>query len=202
MTTKEYISKYNLNISDKFNHSDFVQDLASDFIALLEINKANDNIKGFDNAVRCVRMKFDAISNKTMGVMSEKLWNYFFATVIVKLREELCPKDMQRRREMQEQKKKEWEQRKAYKKWEDEQFNDFFWGQNFYSFLFSQVKSSKPVSSFAVLGLSENADETEVRSAYKKLAVLHHPDKGGKQDKFIEITESKNKCLNWLSSNQ
>jgi len=40
----------------------------------------------------------------------------------------------------------------------------------------------------------------EVKSAYKKLAILHHPDKGGKQEKFVEITESKNKCLNWLSS--
>ena len=49
MTTKEYISKYNLNISDKFNHSDFVQDLASDFIALLEINKANDNVNYHDH---------------------------------------------------------------------------------------------------------------------------------------------------------
>lgn len=200
MTTKEYILKYKLNLSDRFNHSDFVQDLASDFIALLEMNKANDNLKGFDNAVRCIRMKFDAISNKTLGVMPEKLWNYFFATVVVKLREELCPKDMQRKREMQEQRKKEWEQRKAQKEWENEQFNDFFWGRNFYSFLFAQAKSQKPVDCFTNLGLSENASETEVMQAYRKMAILHHPDKGGKQDKFIEITESKNKCLNWLES--
>ncbi len=113
MTTKEYVTKYKLNISDKFNHSDFCQDLASELICLLEYNKANDNIKGFDNADRCIRMKFDAINNKTVGQIPEKLWNYFFATVIVKLREELCPKDMQRKREIQEQKKKEWEQRKA-----------------------------------------------------------------------------------------
>lgn len=201
MTTKEYVKKYSLNISDRFNHSDFCQDLASEFICLLEYNKANDNLKGFDNAVRCIRMKFDAVSNKTLGVLPEKLWNFFFATVIVKLREELCLKDMERKREIQEQRKKEWEQRKAREAWESQQFNDFFWGRNFHSFLFSNQKISKPIGSFEVLGLPENATESDVRSAYKKLVVLHHPDKGGKQDKFIEITESKNKCLSWLESN-
>jgi hypothetical protein len=200
MTTKEYVVKYNLNISAKFNHTQFVQDLASDFIALLEINKANDNLKGFENAVRCIKMKYDAIGNKTLGVFPEKLWNYFYATVIAKMREELCPKDMQRKREIDEQKRKEWEKRKAQRQWESEQFNDFFWSQNYFSFLFAQQKTAKPIECFAVLGLSENATEIEVKSAYKKLANTHHPDKGGKQDKFIEITESKNKCLHWIST--
>jgi len=200
MTTKDYVKKYNLDISDRFNHTDFCQDLASEFICLLEANKANDNIKGFDNAVRCIRMKFDAISNKTAGVLPEKLWNYFFATVIAKLREELCPKDMERKRKLQEEKKAAWEERKKFREWENEQFNDFFWGQNFYSFLFSGLKSNKPVDCFLVLGLSEDATEVDVRSAYKKLSMLHHPDKGGKQDKFVEITECKNKCLNWLET--
>jgi hypothetical protein len=201
MTTKEYVVKYKLDLSDKFDHSNFVQDLTDEFICLLEYNKANDNLKGFDNALRCIRMKYDAISNKTLGVLPEKLWNYFFATVVVKLREQLCPKDMQKKRELQEQKKREWEQRKKFREWENEQFNDFFWNQNFYSFLFSKsAKSNKPVESFTVLGLTENASEEDVKSAYRKLSLLHHPDKGGKQDKFIEITTSKNKCLNWFSS--
>ena len=194
MKTHEYVKKYKLSLSDKFNHSDFYQDLASEFIGLLELNKANDNIKGFENAVRCIRMKFDAISNKTVGVMPEKLWNYFFATVVVKLREELCPKDVDRKRQMQEQKKREWEQRKEQKEWEQKQFSDFFF------FLFQGIKSDKPIASFHVLGISEAADENEIKSAYKKLANIHHPDKGGKQDVFIEITDSKNKCLQWLSS--
>lgn len=197
MTTKEYVKKYKLDLSDKFNHSDFCKDLASEFICLLEYNKANDNLKGFDNSVRCIRMKFDAISNKTLGIMPEKLWNYFFATVIVKLREELCPKDMQRKREVQEQKQKEWEERKER---ENNYFNNI-WEQDFFSLLFTVDKSKKPIECFEFLGLSETASETEVKSAYRKLAGLHHPDKGGKQEIFIQITESKNKCLHWLSNN-
>lgn len=197
MTTQEYVKKYSLNVSDKFNHSDFVEDLASDLIALLEINKAKDNIKGFDNALRCVRMKFDAINNKTVGEIPEKLWKYFYATVVVKLRDEICPRESERRREEQEQKKKDWEQRKAFRDRQDD-----FWSWNFYSFLFSAKKSVKPLESFSVLGLSDGADENDVKSAYKKLALTHHPDRGGKQEAFVGITEAKNKCLAWLDNNK
>ena len=91
MKTKEYVNKYKLNESDKFNHSEFVSDLTIDFLTLLEVGKAQYNLKGFDNAVRAIKMKFDAINNKTVGCIHEKLWNYFFATVIVKIREELFP---------------------------------------------------------------------------------------------------------------
>ncbi len=200
MTTNDYVKKYKLSVSDKFNHSDFVQDLSNDFIALLEINKANDNLKGFDNALRCIRMKFDSISNKTAGVLYEKLWGYFFATVVVKLREELCPKDMEKRRKLQEEQKKEWERRKAQRDFENQEFSEYFWGRDFFSFLFSSQSVEKPIDSFSILGLNENATELDVKSAFKKLANIHHPDKGGKQDKFIEITESKNKCLRYLES--
>lgn len=196
MTTKEYIVKYKLDKQNVFNHNLFVQDLANDFIALLEINKAEDNLKGFDNAVRCIRMKYDAISNKTVGIFPEKLWNFFFATVIAKLREELCPRDMERKRLIQEEKKKAWEERKAF---EQQEYD--FWNRNFYSFLFANVKNPKPVESFTALGLPETATEQEVKTAFKKLAHIHHPDKGGKQDVFVSITDSKNKCLNWLETN-
>lgn len=201
MTTKEYVTKYKLDLSDRFNHSDFVRDLAGDFIALLEINKATDNIKGFDNALRCIRMKFDAISNKTLGVLPEKLWNYFYATVVVKLREQLCPKDVEMRKQQQEQKRKEWEARKKQRDWENQQFNNMFDDfSNFFNSLFSDFKRAIPKSQFIILGLTEKASADEVRSAYRSLSLLHHPDKGGKQDKFIEITNAKNECLSWLDS--
>lgn len=78
MTTKEYLKKYNLSTTNKFLHSEFVRDLTNEFIVLLEMNKAENNIKGFDNALRCVKMKFDAISNKTVGGgLPDSLWKYF-----------------------------------------------------------------------------------------------------------------------------
>lgn len=193
MTTKEYVLKYNLSNSNKFNHLDFCKDLASEFICLLEYNKADNNIKGFDNAVRCIRMKFDAISNKTLGVFPEKLWNYFFATVIVKLREEMCKVEMEQRRILSEKKKKDWEEREERRK-----FADGFWDRSFFHFLFDMVHREKPVDDFAVLGLSGNASASDVKTAYRELSMKHHPDKGGKQEHFIKLTDSKNKCLSWL----
>lgn len=202
MKTQEYIKKYKLNISDKFDHSEFVSDLANDFVVLLELSKANDNIKGFDNAVRAIRMKFDAINNKTVGQLGDKLWNYFFATVVVKLREELCPKDMEKRRRINEQKKKEYEERKAYENWEQEQFQSYFYNDFYNQFLGGLFKrKSAPLESFKQLGFdNDDVSLEEINTNYRKLVLKHHPDKGGKQEDFISITESKNKCIQWLNS--
>lgn len=198
MKTLDYVRKYKLNVSDKFDHSEFVEDLANDFIALLEMNKANDNLKGFDNALRCIKMKFDAINNKTVGCLTDKLWNYFYATVVVKLRDEMCPRDMEKKRAIDAAKKREYNQRKAYQAYEDQFFNAFF-DRDFFNFLFVRKASLVPSASFETLELPLGATEDEIKSAYKKLAHIHHPDKGGKQEMFTEICDAKNKCLSWYT---
>lgn len=43
---------------------------------------------------------------------------------------------------------------------------------------------------YKVLGLKSNASEDEVRKAYKKLSMKHHPDRGGDEAKFKEINEA------------
>lgn len=44
---------------------------------------------------------------------------------------------------------------------------------------------------YEVLGVGKNASADEVKKAYRKAAVLHHPDKeGGDETKFKEITEA------------
>ena len=195
MKTKDYVEKYGLNRSDKFSHANFIEDLTYEFIALLEVGEAIENIKGFENAVRAIRMKWDAINNKTVGQLQEKLWSYFYATVIAKTKERLFTKEIARQKELREEKHRAW---KARQEWEEQEFSSFFdWG--FLSFL-SKSKQI-PTVSLDLLGLStsEKPTKEQVNSAYRKLSMLHHPDKGGKQEMFIAINEAKNKVLTWLN---
>jgi len=43
---------------------------------------------------------------------------------------------------------------------------------------------------YSVLGVSRNAETSEIRSAYKQLAKEHHPDKGGDPEKFKELSQA------------
>lgn len=43
---------------------------------------------------------------------------------------------------------------------------------------------------FKTLGVEPNADNEEIKRAYKKLAMKHHPDRGGDQAKFQEVQEA------------
>ena len=53
---------------------------------------------------------------------------------------------------------------------------------------------------FESLGIPANdkVTESDVKEIYRKLSMKHHPDKGGIREKFIEITECKNKCLEYF----
>lgn len=41
---------------------------------------------------------------------------------------------------------------------------------------------------YETLGVSKSADNKEIKKAYRKLAVKHHPDKGGDEQKFKEVS--------------
>jgi len=45
-------------------------------------------------------------------------------------------------------------------------------------------------SFYDILGVSENANTDEIKKVYRKLAVEHHPDKGGDEEKFKRISEA------------
>jgi len=43
---------------------------------------------------------------------------------------------------------------------------------------------------YKLLAVDKNANEADIKKAYRKLAVKHHPDKGGDPEKFKEITRA------------
>lgn len=50
---------------------------------------------------------------------------------------------------------------------------------------------SSKLDYYEVLGVSKNASDDEIKKAFRKLAVQHHPDKeGGSEEKFKEINEA------------
>jgi DnaJ family protein A protein 2 len=43
---------------------------------------------------------------------------------------------------------------------------------------------------YEILGVSKDASEADIRKAYKKLSLKHHPDRGGDAEKFKELSEA------------
>ena len=43
---------------------------------------------------------------------------------------------------------------------------------------------------YKVLDLDKTASQEDIKNKYKKLAMLHHPDRGGDVDKFTEVGEA------------
>lgn len=179
-----------------FDHNAVIEDLTLDFMALLEVGNASKSLKGYESAVRAIRMKWDGINKKVPGELPEKLWNYFYATRIAKLREEFFPKEMEYRRK----EKREREQRR--KEWERDRYFGGINFENLFEFWFSNLlssvqKISVPTNELEILQLNSTATEEDIKKSYRRLSMIHHPDKGGKQETFVEISRAKNLCLAW-----
>lgn len=202
MKPKEYIQYFQLEKGWNTKvQEEFLQKLTSELLAFLEYNKAVNNIKGFDNAVKVIRMKWDSISNKIPNGLPEKLWSYFWATTVSKLREELCPREMEIRRKEAEERRKE---RELYKE-QQRRLNEMLWGDFFFDDIFERLFAAAfampvvPADSFQYLGLPETATSDEIKKRFREMSMTLHPDHGGKQEDFIQLTEHKNRCLKWAN---
>ncbi len=207
MKPKEYINKYHLDVTENFNHADFISDFTADFMTVIEFLQEKNQLSfsRFNVVVKEIRAKWDGISNKCKGTgLPDKLWSYFYATVVGKTKDNLFGELLRKKKEVHEQKQREWKERHE---WENN-FHDNFRAEFFHriyenlfgshSGFFAGFELSTPASSFGILGLESSASIDDVKSAYRKLSLTHHPDKGGDRSMFEKIMEAKNKCLMYL----
>ena len=60
---------------------------------------------------------------------------------------------------------------------------------------FQDILNRKPslFGPYTILGIEQNATHQEIKSAFRAMCNIHHPDKGGDAHKFIEITDAYDK---------
>lgn len=46
------------------------------------------------------------------------------------------------------------------------------------------------LSYYKILGVSKDASDSEIKKAYRKESLTHHPDKGGSEEKFKLVAEA------------
>jgi len=52
------------------------------------------------------------------------------------------------------------------------------------------LKRSKTKDYYKILGVAKDCTETEIKKAYRKESLIHHPDKGGDEEKFKLVVEA------------
>jgi len=92
----------------------------------------------------------------------------------------------------------EYEQQKANRKSKhDFDWWEFLSGNDYRK---DKLVANEYLSYFQLLRLNMDEEITEkmVMTSFRQLSLIHHPDKGGNSEKFIELTEAKNKCIEFI----
>lgn len=202
MKPKEYVKKYALDTSTVLP-AGFIREFADEFVAGVTVLKDSGNFsyERFKTCVEQCKQKYDGICNKSSMPKDvfEKAWKYFYATTVVTLRDAIFGEYLEQKKAAHEAKKKEWREMHA---WENNAFEDMLRAtqeERMRQFFLLLLGGAPPVDSFSTLGLSVEADAEAVKSAYKRLALEHHPDKGGDGEVFKAVHMAKDKCLAWIS---
>ena len=67
-------------------------------------------------------------------------------------------------------------------------FEDFFFNEGPREFPVAEEEMSH--DPFKVLGLKRSASDEDIKTKYRELILIHHPDKGGDHHEFIRIQQA------------
>ena len=92
MKPKEIIEKANLHRGfDKKRQELFFGIMVDELLAVYNSYGVKDSDRHFNAAVKSLRAKWDAISNKIPYGLSDGVWGFFYARYVGPLKEEMCP---------------------------------------------------------------------------------------------------------------
>lgn len=188
----------------------FVKYLTKDLLTLTAFHRQqNWNYAKFQNCVKEIKQKFDSISYKAMEPLPEKLWRYFYATVVIPLRDQEFGEFLEKSRKAAERQRQEqwaWTYAGTERQDQGETFKDdyfdflfrAFFKSSFTDFIKKTVTVDRvPAAELERFGLSDPATEQEIKKAYRSLCMTHHPDRGGTSAQFMEITDAKDRLLSY-----
>ena len=199
MKPLQYVKKYRLDETRVYDREAFMADFVNDFLATVEVSKSHTdfNLTHWENLVRQSRAKFDGIVNKSKWTPEEweGTWKYFYATVVVKMRDQLFGEVLRKKREARERRRREedewWRSESRWSRQDTDDWFDSIFG-NFLSFFRGLAD---PVNEFAALGLPMTATEGEIKDRFREMALSAHSDKGGSDEEMRTLIEARNKCL-------
>ena len=198
MKPREYLNTFGSDLDTSEKRGVFAQALIQEFDAALKQSHGYSNIKGYEQAIRVLRAKWDSIGTLRGRSLDEKLWKYLFASYIAPTREDAFPEEMRKRAE-EKRVREEWRR-------QEQDFYSSIFG-NWFRQAWEDIKDSAPTptrgmpmhQALSVLGLQESYTLDELKRARRIMALRHHPDVGGDLEKMKEVNAAYDTCCQSLT---
>lgn len=186
MTPENYKKKYFGKAVNSKTYEEIMLDFSNDFLVALHFGKGN-KIKGrFKDCLTIQRRKWSSIFR--FFPWCNNFWRTFLQkTVLNKFRELFPGSDTQWIEKLIKiEPEQDYGANKGYYQYQQQR-------ENYYSF--QKTNFLDLTQDYKLLGLRTSATSDEVKRKFRILAFLNHPDKGGKHEDFIKITEAKDRIL-------
>jgi len=209
MTVEEYIARYRLNVLDdrgqpyKFFITNFMEDLKIDFSEKFRNDQSYQNYKV---AAESILLKLDTIKRKSIYplpfTVSDGLDAY-----ILQIGINLFPDEMEQEKRRKREKEQIHLDFDAFIKMAAmfgglKGFSSGFRGSDYFSGKSEETIAKRhfgyPKFELELLGLTHPSDVVLIKKAYRKQAMVCHPDKpDGSNAKFNELNEAYKICIEY-----